>query len=336
MALLDAHSLTWQEFGQQKLDIHDEESWVLLPDGTILTVDANNLSDLRSTEIFDPQVGRWHFAGDTPVQISDLDPDGGGSHEVGPNVLRYDGTVLAVGGNGHNAIYDLASKTWSSAPDLPVVDGLQLDMADGPAAVLPNGDVLLLASPGVFQTRSYLYEWNGTTFIDTPRTPDCAGATSFQFAMLVLPTGEVLMTDYTSDVELYTPAHGVVESGVPIITGITEPGGGVRSGSEDTVLELYPGRTYELAGRRLAGISQGGYYGDDVQTSTNFPLVRLTNADTGHVAYLRTHDHSSVAIGSDKDATTQFDVAANVEAGSATLEVVTNGIASPPITVDVK
>jgi hypothetical protein len=181
-----------------------------------------------------------------------------------------------------------------------------------------------------------LYEWNGTAFVAAPGTPDCVGATSYQFAMLLLPTGEVLMTDYSPDVELYTPAHGVVDDAVPVITGIAEPDGGARSGSEDIVIELYPGHTYELAGRRLAGLAQGGFYGDDVQTATNFPLVRLTNADTGHVAYLRTHDHSSLAVGSDKDATTKFDVPANVEPGPATLEVIANGIASPAITVDVK
>ena len=336
MAILDERSLTWEPVGQGKLDIHDEESWALLPDGTILTVDANDLADLRSTEIYHPDLGRWTFAGDTPVQITDLDPDGSGSHEVGPNVVRADGTVLAIGGNGHNAIYDPGTQHWSSAPDLPAVDGQQLDIADGPAALLPNGKVLLLASPGVFETPSYLYEYDGTSFVEAPRTPNCVGATSYQFAMLLLPTGEVLMTDYSQDVELYTPEPSVVDSAVPVITGVGELGGDLRSGSEGTVIELYPGQTYELAGLRLAGISQGGFYGDDVQTATNFPLVRLTTNASGDVAYLRTHDHSSLAIGPDKDATTQFDVPQTVEPGPATLEVVVNGIASPAIAVDVK
>jgi hypothetical protein len=336
MALFDEHSLTWRAVGQGKLDIHDEESWALLPDGTILTVDANNLADLKATEIYHPDLDRWIYAGDTPIQISDLGPDGSGSHEVGPNVLRADGTVLAIGGNGHNASYDPVTQLWTTVPDLPVVSDHQLDIADGPAALLPNGKVLLLASPGVFEMPSYIYEYDGASFAETARTQDCLGATSYQFAMLLLPTGEVLMTDYTPDVELYTPDPGVVATAVPVITGIGELGSGLRSGSEGSVLELYPGHTYELAGLRLSGISQGGFYGDDVQTATNFSLVRLTTSASGHVVYLRTHDQSSRAIGPDKDATTQFDVPTTVEAGAATLEVVANGIASPAIPVDVK
>jgi hypothetical protein len=336
IAILDARALTWQPVGQGKLDVNDEESWVLLPDGTILTVDANNLADRQSTEIYHPDLQRWIYAGDTPTQLDDLQPNGGGSHEVGPNVLRADGTVLAMGGTGHNAIYDTATKQWSQAPDLPIANGQQLDMADAPAALLPNGDVLLLASPGVFQAPSQLFEWNGQAFTDTASTPDCAAATSYQFSMLLLPTGEVLMTDQSPDVELYTPAPGLTDSAIPIITGVGEVGSALRSGSEEIVIELYPDHVYELAGQRLAGVSQGGFYGDDVQTATNFPIVRLTTSSSGHVRYLRTHDHSSLAIGSDTDATTRFDVPGDIEPGPGTLEVVVNGIASPAIGVDVK
>jgi hypothetical protein len=170
---------------------------------------------------------------------------------------------------------------------------------------------------------------------ETAATPNCPGDTSFQFAMLMLPTGEVLMTDYSNDVELYTPAAGAVPDAVPSITGIGEIRGTLRTGSESAVVELYPAHTYELAGRRLAGISQGAYYGDDVQSATNFPLVRLTSK-SGHVRYLRTHDHSSLAIGADTEATTRFDVPADVEGGPGVLEVVANGVASPQVLVDVK
>ncbi len=39
-ALLDAQTLTWRETGKGKFDVNDEEGWTLLPDGTVLTVDA--------------------------------------------------------------------------------------------------------------------------------------------------------------------------------------------------------------------------------------------------------------------------------------------------------
>ncbi len=41
-------------------------------------------------------------------------------------------------------------------------------------------------------------------------------------------------------------------------------------------------------------------------------------------------------IAPDTEASTHFDVPVDAERGAATLEVVTNGIASPPIAVDVK
>jgi hypothetical protein len=80
-------------------------------------------------------------------------------------------------------------------------------------------------------------------------------------------------------------------------------------------------------------MSQGAAYGDDIQAATNYPLVRITNLQTGHVFYNRTHDHSSMAVASDNIVTTHFDVPAIQEPGLSTLEVVANGIPSPPIFV---
>ena len=37
---------------------------------------------------------------------------------------------------------------------------------------------------------------------------------------------------------------------------------------------LYRGRSYTVPVHRMNGISQGAYYGDDVQVSTNFPIIK--------------------------------------------------------------
>jgi hypothetical protein len=348
-ALLQQASLTWADTGGGKLDINDEESWALLWDDTIITVDANNANNLKSTEIYDPATGQWHYAGDTPVQIDDTDPaDMNSSHEVGPNIVRMDGTVLAIGGNGHNAIYDPTTKTWASAPDFPVVAEGQLDTADGPAAVLPNGNVLVATSPGIFNTPTHFFEWDGTAFTEVAATPNAPQNTTYQQMMLVLPTGDILMTDFSNDVELYAPAPGIVDGAVPVITsapalvtlarGTAEPPRPLDEVSDGItpVADLFLGHTYKMSALRMNGLNQGAYYGDDDQSYTNYPLVRLTFHDTMHVVYCRTHDHSTRAIGPDKHGTTQFDVPATAERGLADLEVVTNGIASPPILVNVK
>jgi len=44
-------------------------------------------------------------------------------------------------------------------------------------------------------------------------------------------------------------------------------------------------------------------FGDEGQSATNYPLVRITNLRTHHVFYSRTHDHSSMAVAP----TTKFD-----------------------------
>ena len=350
-AFLDLSNMTWQPTGMGKNDIHDEESWVQLYDGTILTVDCNDKNDLTAAESYDPKTGMWTPAGHTPVQLPDLDPDGSGSHEVGPNILRHDGTVLALGATGHNALYDPTTKTWTAAPDFPNSGG-QLDVADGPAAIMPNGNVLAPTSPGVFNPPISYFEWDGTAFTATAAPPNASADTTYQLNLLVLPTGEILETDFSSDVEIYTPAPGHADNTVPVIlqapqlmtaakqvdpTGSSAPADAfVTADGITPVSNLFLGRTYKLSVLRMNGITQGAYYGDDEQTYTNYPIVRLTFQDSGHVVYLRTHDHSDRRIGPDKTGTTLFDVPATTERGLATLESVANGIPSPPLLVNVK
>ena len=74
-------------------------------------------------------------------------------------------------------------------------------------------------------------------------------------------------------------------------------------------------------------MSYGGYYGDDVQTSTNRPLVRFTNVSTGHVCYAKTHDYAT-GVSDGSITTAKYDIPASCEAGASTLQVVVNGVAS--------
>jgi hypothetical protein len=137
--------------------------------------------------------------------------------------------------------------------------------------------------------------------------------------MLVLPTGQILLTDFSNDVEIYTPAGTYDKAWAPKITSVP------------TLIGR--GHTYQLSGTLLNGMSQGAAYGDDIQAATNFPLVRLTNVNTHDVVYTRTHDHSSMAVASPDVVSTNFDVPLAAEPGYNTLVVVANGIPSAPITV---
>jgi hypothetical protein len=116
-ALLNASTLTWTATGKGKFDIHDEEGWTLLPNKQVLTVDAYvgqyNPTGTNS-EVYNPASGKWHSAGSTVVQLWDSAANCVGLHaasfEVGPAILRPDGTVFYTGSNGcgagHTAIYN--------------------------------------------------------------------------------------------------------------------------------------------------------------------------------------------------------------------------------------
>jgi hypothetical protein len=321
-AVLDPKTLTWTAFGSGKADINDEESWTLLPSGQLLTVDANNTADLHATELFNPRTGTWSLGKDTPVQLPDTNADGSGSHELGPQVLRPDGTVLAVGATGHTAVYHPRANKWTAGPDFPNVAGQgQLDVADGPAVLEPNGNVLIFASPGVFNPPGHMFEFDGRALTEIAAPPNVANDPSFYGNFLVLPNGQILFTDFSNDVEVFTPT-GKAQCG-------WEPQIDVSCGLE----VLTPGSTHEIAGTQLNGLSQAVAYGDDAQAATNYPLVRITNLESGHVTYARTHDHSSMSVASGAWSHTSFDVPAAAEAGPSELAVVANGIPSQPIIV---
>jgi Kelch motif len=329
-ALLNPKTLTWTIIGKGKFDVNDEEGWTLLPDGTVLTVDAY-VFDYQPAgvnyEIFDPTTRTWTSgpASGTIVQLWDSYPNAQhASYEVGPAVLRPDGTVFATGANGapnkpgHTSIYDTQTKSWTAGPDFPG----DLDIADGPASLLPNGDVLLEASPGIFLPGSKFFVWDGSTLTNvTAGNTDAPNVSSYYGNMLLLPTGEVLWTNFGS---IWVYQHGGQPNPAWLPQIAAAPGAVTR------------GQTYVISGFNFNGFSQGAAYGDDAQAATNYPLVRITNRVTGAVYYARTHDHSTMAIAYTTEAKTHFDVPAKMETGLSDLQVVCNGIASTPVTVNVE
>ncbi|MGC2111157.1 MAG: hypothetical protein WA655_16695 [Candidatus Korobacteraceae bacterium] len=320
-ALLNLSTMTYSPTGSGKFDDNDEEGWTLLPNGKVLTVDAytnvNNPSGTNS-ELYDPTTGSWSSAGSTIAQLWDSH----GSYEVGPAVLRPDGTVFATGANGrgagHTSVYDTHTGSWTPGPDFPGT----LDVADGPAALLPDGNVLVSASPGIFQNGTEFFEWDGSNLNPVPATPNSPNNSSWYGRMLVLPTGQILYTDGSADVEIYTPA------------------GNPDSSWQPTVLlnaaTLARGSSLLLTGHKFNGASQACAYGDDAQCATNYPIVRFTNIATGHVFYARTHDHNTMAVGYSGPSYTHLDIPSNMETGATNLQVVVNGIASQNYTIGIR
>ena len=313
-ALLNPTTLAWTITGSGKVDANEEAGFTTLPNGKVLSVGLNGTSNLA--EIYDPSTGAWSSAGTIPDTI--VDSVGG---EVGPLVLRPNGTVLGVGATGHTAIYTVASKLWSVGPNFPVISGQQPHSADGPAAVLPDGTVLIDASPGLYQAPSHFFIFNGTTLTRVTDAPNAANLESNWAYMLVLPSGQVLFNDRFGRMELYTSTTKASASSMPKIYKVANP--------------LARGNSYLISGWQLNGLTQGAAYGDDYQSATNYPLVRITYIATGKVLYFRTSAMSSMSVAPHASSHAQFFVPLGIATGSAKLVVVANGVASLPVTISI-
>ncbi|MBZ5598607.1 MAG: hypothetical protein LAN83_09815 [Acidobacteriia bacterium] len=317
-ALLDFSTLTWTSTGTGKADNNSEEGWTLLPNGKVLTVDTQNGTE---SELYNPSTGKWSLAGKLPNPL----PYNCGLSivpELGPAVLRPNGTVFVAGANGFTDIYKTSTKKWSKGPIFPpnsAGEG-QDGVADGPAAILPDGNVLVMASNinPCFITPSDFYEFNGSTFITAPSPPNASNEVSYDGRMLVLPNGgHILFTDGTQDVEVYIPAGSAKSAWKPTITSFPS--------------SVTRGNSYTIKGTQFNGLTQGAAYGDDAQSATNFPLVRLTDA-VGNVYYAVTKNFSTmgVATGS-KVVSATFIPPTSMPVGPATMVVVANGIESDSV-----
>jgi hypothetical protein len=313
-ALFNATTLTWTIAGTGKADTYSEEGFAILPGGKVLTVDCANGTN---SELFNPSTNQWSTAGSTVVKLPDAS-----SLEIGPHIQRPNGTSVAFGGTIHNSIYNFSTGTWSPTADFPGGN----DMADAPGCLLPDGNILVFASPGIFNPPATFFIFDGATFTPAPNTQSGSSLTSYQSRMLLLPTGQVLWVTAegsTIDVELFTSKGTADPAWAPTITSV--PG------------TLTRGASFQISGTQFNGLSVGADYGDDATMATNYPLVRITNEATNHVFYARTHDHSTMGIATGTTiVSTTFDVPVTAETGASKIVVVANGIPSRPKRVTIQ
>ena len=312
-----------------KKDDFDEEGWNLLPSGKLLTVDAytsNTVLTGTNSETYNSTTNKWSTAGSTIGQLWDSGcKTGSGSFEVGPAVLRPDGTVIATGASdcsaGHTAVYNSSTGKWTKGPDFPNSDAAN----DAPAALEISGKVVIEASPfsGTFSPPSNFYEWDGGKLNAFPAPPNAAATPSFVGHLLLLPNGQIMYTDYSTDVEFLTSVGTFSSAWQPTITSVATT---LTHGSTNNA----------ISGTQFNGLSQANAYGDDVQNATNYPLVRITNNATGHVFYCKTHGHSTMGVATGSAiVSTSFDVPTGLETGASKLVVVANGISSASVAVTV-
>jgi hypothetical protein len=180
-----------------------------------------------------------------------------------------------------------------------------------------------MTSPGIFERGAVFLEWNGSSFNQVPSPPNASTDSSYFGHFLMLPTGQIMFTDVSNDIELFNSA------------------GSNYTGWDPELLKVSPrvvtrGHSCTLTGSKFNGASQNNSYGDDFQDATNYPLVRLTNVISGHVFYARTHDHSTMAVGYIGPSSTRADIPVEIETGLTNVQVVVNGIASQNYVVTIR
>ncbi|HEV7204275.1 MAG TPA: kelch repeat-containing protein [Jatrophihabitans sp.] len=304
-----------------------EESWVLMPDSTVVTVRTDGSGQ---AEKYDIATDTWVSAGTLPSNIVE-----NASAEIGPGILLPDGRAFYVGTNANlTALYtpgatSKAAGSWSAGPTIPTQNGdpLPYGSKDGPGALLPGGKILFPVAPVDGSRNNYLsgmrfFETDGTAITRVTDPPNPDGET-YKGRLLPLPNGDALWAREDRDeIYAYTNPEAPQDAWRPII--------------DKCPRAIVPGSTFTLTGRQLNGLSQAQGYGDDYAASTNYPLVRIRNAASGVVEYCRTSDHTSMGVATGSTAvSTTVHVPAGLTLGRAVLEVVANGIVSEPRRVNV-
>lgn len=333
--LYDIASNSWT-FAASKVyaDRSDEEGWVKLPDGRVLTYDLFKSigANGQYAEVYNPVSNGW-------ASVSPSDGSAGGfipqlsstlmGFELGPSVrLRTSpqGEVFIIGATGHTALYDIAANTWSAGPDvIGTLNGVPtlFGADDAPAAVLPDGKVLFAADAGptfgLFKPPTQLFVFDPilrTIAPLSPAIPAAAGISnipSFVTRMLMLPTGQALVNVSSQQLWIYTPDGRAAPETLPQIRSVHYTGGGL----------------FQLSGKRLNGMSAGSAYGDDVESDENYPIVRLTSK-SGNVLYARSTNWSDAGSGITTPETVYFKPNPATVKGRYRLEVSAAGIVSRP------
>lgn len=350
----------WIQTGFNKQEGNSEEGRTLLPDyrdgnggflSFVMMVDTYNphnhdqvCGSYQSSEVyvrgnvFGQQAGYWYCLGDTPEQL--YPP---GDNEMGPAILRPDGSVFQAGADSHTAILT-PNLYWTAGPDFPLDrKGNQLAIEDGPAALLPNGNVLMLASKDQGSAPATFLELTPApqnTLVEVPAAPNADRYSSAAGQMLLLPTAQLLFIEHvglSSTLQIYTPQNPRVDPAWrPKVTAVN--GVSCNPFNPFCTFVVHTTSVNTVSGLGFNGMSQGAAFGDEYQSATNYPLVRLSRqrlciSQNGcsyqpNVYYCRTHDHSYMGVATGNlPVSTQFDCP-GVPSGRYEFEVVTNGISS--------
>jgi Kelch motif protein len=311
-------------------DISGEETWLLQPDGSILSYDisASITNSAATAQRFSGF--SWVDAGTLPSLLTIVPPPPPPPPPIivnpppplGPGAVLPNGKTIQIGGNENTAIYTPggATGTWVAGPTLPV--GMGAD--DAPGAMLPDGHFLFVAdfTGSFFGGTLFDYDYNTNTITDLTSTlplqlqDDLFFSAASNCRMLVLPDGGLLLNT-GFDIWEYKSAGVPQAAWRPNITSVSK---------------LSPSQ-YEVFGSRLTGISEGAIYGNEARMSTNFPIVVLQG--NGKTRYARTIGFNAGMSrpGSTNFDSMEFEIPPGTPAGTYNVSIVANGIKSNARTI---
>jgi hypothetical protein len=219
---------------------------------------------------------------------------------------------------------------WSvNGPGIPAgsyilsVDSTSQVTISNPATSTIGGDAISWG--GTFSNPTELFDFDpvmNTIHQITSALPDGNLSTegSYPTRMLILPTGQLLFSDSSSQLWVYTSEDAPNPFFRPIITKIIYQGGG----------------KFRLKGLQLDGQSAGAAYGDDDQMDSNYPIIRMVDSH-GNVLYARTFNWSKVAVGDEAGIeTVDFTPNPEVTPGNYALIVSGAGISSFPFFIEIR
>ena len=145
--------------------------------------------------------------------------------------------------------------------------------------------------------------------------------------MLPLPNGQVMVINMRANpgsggIAFYTSKGSPNSSWAPVVDKISDAA-------------LTPGKSFSVSGKQLSGLTQGATFGDEFESATNYPLVRVVNNSSHHVFYATTSNFSTTSIAPMVPSTFDFTIGSNFENGASKMYVVANGIASAPVDVTI-
>jgi len=272
-----------------------------LQDGRVLEIGAT-----QHNALYNPATNTWAAGPDTTGTLNGI-PSPFGSDD-GPAAILPNGHVIfaadaGVSGFTSSGNITAGSSVISGIPSTAIlqvfwnvngagipggsyivsVDSPSQVTISNPATATITGDAISWGGTYSLPTELFDFDpWTNAIIQVTSALPDgnLPYEGSYPTRMLILPTGQLMFSDGSAQLWVYTSSGQPNPLLQPLITNVSYVGDG----------------QFRLAGFQLDGQSAGAAYGDDDQMDSNYPIIRMVNCK-GDVFYARTFDWSKIAVG---------------------------------------